>query len=149
MTETNEVEVARTLRVIYAGRREGSKAGQTLHWYMTEDGTEGFGGFVKPLARATVLGAVIELDETTAGRYLTGRAKVVGSADVPTEVRAGWQLADELVAAKKAEAAALRRIEREVGRPLEDLLAPLQKALDGLNWSQRAAAMAIIISRLR
>lgn len=148
MTATTEVEVARTLRVVYAGRREGSK-GNVLHWYMTEDGAEGFGGFAKPLARATVLGAVIELDETTSGRYLTGRAKVVGSADVPTEVRAGWQLADDLIATKKAEAAALRRIEREVGRPLEDLLAPLQKALDGLNWSQRAAAMAIIISRLR
>jgi hypothetical protein len=143
-----DAEVARTVRVIYAGRREGSGE-KILYWYVEEGGTESFGGFAKPLARATVIGAVIEVDELTNGQYRTGTAKVVGSAEVPTETRAGWQLADELIAAKKAQAAALRRIEREVGRPLDDLIAPLQKALDSLNWSQRAAAMAIIISRLR
>lgn len=147
MTENTSTDIAKTVNVVYAGQRKlsGSKLG---HWYANEDGTD-FGGFDKPLAGTRTIGVLIELDVTTEGKYRTGSARAIGRADLPVELLAGWQLADDLIATEKAQASMLRRIEREAGEPLDDLIEPLRQALDKLNWSQRAAATAIIISRLR
>lgn len=149
MTET---QTETTARVIYTGltRLTGNKAG---HWYQFEDGRQPSGvGFMKPLVPGVRIGTVIEItrldDRST---YTSGPKgpRVVDVADVSDEQLAKWQVATDLIKVEDAQAYTARRISREVGTPLDDAIETLRAALDGLPWHKRAAAINMIVSRLR
>ena len=147
-------ETEKTVEVVYVGLRRitGGKAG---HWYEHPDGTD-FGGWAKPLSSAQRIGSLlaVQVIEREGGRksvWTSGekRPRVVGVADVPPEKLATWQVENDLIRTADAQAATERRLAREVGTPLDDAIELIRRSLDGLPWHQRAAAVHMIVSRLR
>lgn len=139
-----------TVKIIYSGQRV-LRNGKPGHFYYHEDGTTSYGGWVKPLVPGARVGTLIEVTETDDDKVIVrgpNGPKVLGAAEVSDEVMAGWQAATDLTKMEDARKATERRLMREVGQPFEDALAVLSKALDGLPWHQRAAAVNMIVSRL-
>jgi hypothetical protein len=137
-------------RVVYAGRRTitGGKAG---YWYHNEDGTS-WGGYPKPLVPGHRIGTLLEVQETAEERIIVkgpSGPRSIGPADVDAATLTTWQLTSDAVEVELARAATERRIAKEIGRPLDELLDPVREALDKLPWHQRAAAIAAILAKLR
>jgi hypothetical protein len=148
---TEEAPTYTPVRLVYAGRRTitGGKPG---YWYMTEDGLEGWGGYAKPLVAGQRIGTLLEVQQTKDDRIIVkgpNGPRSIGPADVAPELLTSWQLASDVVELEVARAAAERRIQKEVGKPLDELLEPIRVALNALPWNQRAAAIAVILAKLR
>jgi len=135
----------------YIGRR--FLTGGTLgYWYQKSDGT-GWGGTKKPMVSGHPVGSIVEMtaSEDKPDHYFTGgdkRPRVIGVHEDAAQ-RAAWELESRTHEAHAAKDATERRIMREAGSPLDDLIQPLRDALDQMPWTQRAAAVMLITSKLR
>lgn len=148
---TEEAPKYTPVRLVYAGRRTitGGKPG---YWYMSEDGLTEWGGYAKPLIAGHRIGTLLEVQQNAEDRIIVrgpNGPRSIGPADVPAELLTSWQLASDVIELQLARAASERRIQKEVGKPLDELLEPIRTALNALPWNQRAAAIAVILAKLR
>lgn len=141
-----------TRRVVYAGRRRGSKV-PLLYVYAPEDGGEDF-AFSKPLLPGVAVGYVLEVtvpEDAPGSIYTSGQHKpqVVGFAEGESRIP-GWQAEDRAAYEVKAGLDAAKRQEvRNRDGMLDYHLGFVALAAKDLSWRDRDALIAYVSSRIR